>query len=196
MRVGRLAPAVLAAAWVVGCAKGAPPGRAVEQDVMGVMGPAGRPAVEPSAPEGAPDASRAEPDAGPPATPAGEPCMRDEVEACTCIGLSTEGERHCRFDANSPLDGFFSECERCRAPGPEPTMPDAGEGGSDAGAAAGASGATNAGAGGIGGAGGAGGTAPPTGMGCAANPAMCMGALQCCRQDGACGLGLPGVLCL
>jgi hypothetical protein len=198
--------AVLSAIAMGACARGAPEPGVLSQ---GIAGDAGPPVVTATAPETAPasDATHAPVDGGVTDQPAGEPCARGEVRPCPCPGLAAEGERRCLFDADSPLDGFFSDCGRCAEPDTGPA------GSAGAGASGMAGDATDAGnpTGGAGDPGdmadadsptgdGGGATAPepPPGsaQGCLADQSMCSGLLQCCRPDGLCGLGADGVLCL
>jgi hypothetical protein len=199
--------AALIATWIAGCAAGAPERFEVEEGPLGepslprapmLPEPPGAMAGASASPPDAGPPAAAPLDAGPPAVPVGDPCMRDEVEPCVCLALGTMGERRCLYDRDSPRDGFFSACQRCADP--EAVDPPVAGSGSDS-MNAGAGGMMNAGAGGATNAGtGSGAPAPPpppAGTGCLANPATCGDRLlQCCRQDGTCGLGLPGVLCL
>ena len=71
------------------------------------------------------------------APPLGEPCTQNDVLSCPCEGTDVQGQRICRFDMASPMDGFFTDCQGC--PLPTPREPDAG-GMSGAGSAAGTAG--------------------------------------------------------
>ena len=180
--------AALVAVMMWGCAEGAQDARTIEDGLTGDAGPVLAKADQPEADDADAllDAGMKADEGPPPEEPAGDPCTQGEMEACLCQDLGTEGIRRCLFDSSSPLDGFFSECEQCAAPEEEPgtagDAPDAGSGQTtvtmdppDAGAAA----------------------PPPSGAGPGrlSNPAMCMALLQCCRMDGMCGVGVPG-LCL
>ncbi|MGD8862382.1 MAG: hypothetical protein PVI30_20390 [Myxococcales bacterium] len=197
--------AVLCAAIMGGCARGAPEAAVLSQGIVGDAGPGAVTGLDMGSDAGPVTGTGDGPvDGGGGGGPAGEPCMRGEVQPCPCAGVDAEGERRCLFDARSPLDGYLSDCERC----PEPDAGAAGAAGMGAVAMSGeptdTGGTTDAGGdtggmadAGMGGSGGATASPPPgTGQGCLADPSLCSGLLQCCRQDGQCGLGADGVLCL
>ena len=106
----------------------------------------------------------------------GDPCAQGAMEPCICDDAVAMGQRICLANAASPSGGAFSECRGCPA-----ALPDAGA----------------AGEGGAGGSGGASGMSAGTGGmtgGTAGAPAcMCTDALACCRDDGTCGVGVPGL---
>jgi hypothetical protein len=118
----------------------------------------------------------------------GDPCAQGQTEACVCEGSAAMGERMCVADASSPTGGAFSECRNC-PPAPDGGLPMGGASGMTAGGMGGAgAGGTSGGAGGM--SGGAGGMSGGAGgmSGC-----MCMDALACCKDDGTCGVGVPGL---
>lgn len=131
----------------------------------------------------------------------GDACARGDAQPCACEDTTAMGMRVCVASEASPTGGEYSECRGC------PAIPD---GGSDP--MGGASGMTSGGMGGAGGTGGmnggAGGTGGIGGMSGGASGAgggggtggttamcTCMDLLACCRDDGSCGVGVPG-LCL
>ena len=108
----------------------------------------------------------------------GDACAQGTMETCACAGSMAMGQRICVANPASPTGGALSECQNC-------PMPDAGNSGE--GGMGGASGMSGmGGASGMAGTGGTGGTAG--GPAC-----MCMDALACCRDDGTCGVGVPGL---
>jgi hypothetical protein len=118
----------------------------------------------------------------------GDACAQGTMEPCACDGSTAMGQRMCLANPASPTGGALSECRNCPA-----AMPDAGTAGE--GGAGGASGMS-----GTGGTGGASGMSAGTGGmtggtgGTGGGPAcMCMDALACCRDDGTCGVGVPGL---
>ena len=140
----------------------------------------------------------------------GEPCLRGETVACTCVDKGTMGTKICVFDAASPLDGFYGDCARCPDPAPPPSDPGdvmtSGTGGS--GGSSGSGGSGSAGRSGSGGSGGSGGSTPPPppptmgggSRSCASpcnQPCFPIGILACCNPLGICGCSwAPGAYCL
>lgn len=122
----------------------------------------------------------------------GDPCAQGAMEPCACESSDVMGQRICLANAASPSGGAFSECRGCPA-----ALPDAGEAGEGGiGGAGGASGMSGGTGGASGMSGGTGGMIGGTGgtAGTAGAPACsCMDALACCRDDGSCGVGVPGL---
>lgn len=120
----------------------------------------------------------------------GDACAQGTMEPCACEGSIEMGQRICVANPASPTGGALSECQGCPA-----VMPEAGAGGEGgAGGASGMSGGMGGASGMSGGMGGmTGGTGGMTG-GTGGTPACaCMDALACCRTDGTCGVGVPGL---
>lgn len=118
----------------------------------------------------------------------GDVCERGAMEPCACEASSAMGERICTANPASPTGGAFSECRGC------PAAPDAGSVSGGVGGASGASGASGM-SGGVGGAmptGGMSGGAGGMGGAGGAPACACTDLLACCRDDGTCGVGVPG----
>ena len=141
----------------------------------------------------------------PGATGMGQPCLRGETLACTCVDKGTMGQQTCVFDDASPLDGFYSDCTRCPDPAPPPDPGDVNTSGS--GGASGSAGRSGSGgSSGSGSAGSAGSSTsppPPTGGGsrtCSSpcnQPCFPIGIIACCNPLGTCGCTwAPGGYCL
>ena len=109
-RSNQIAGVVLLVA-LVGCAKGVQDDSEVEEpgsadrDMSASEG-----GDKAGGDDGAPDASVSDD-----ATQMGDPCSQGAAEPCTCDD-GGEGERSCRFDSSSPLDGYFTDCSACTAP--------------------------------------------------------------------------------
>jgi hypothetical protein len=116
----------------------------------------------------------------------GDPCAQGAMEPCACESSDVMGQRICLANAGSPSGGAFSECRGCPA-----VMPDAGEAGE--GGIGGAGGASGMSGGASGMSGGTGGMIGGTGGTGGAPACMCTDALACCRDDGSCGVGVPGL---
>jgi hypothetical protein len=123
----------------------------------------------------------------------GDACAQGETQACPCEGSAEMGERMCIANPLSPTGGELSECRNCPA-APDGGMMMGGAGGAS-GMSGGAGGMGGAGAGGMsGGAGGmSGGAGGMSGGAGGMSGCMCTGALECCRTDGTCGIGAPGL---
>jgi hypothetical protein len=120
----------------------------------------------------------------------GEACAQGTTMPCACEGASAMGERICIANAASPTGGELSECRNCPAVDPDGGAAMGGASGMMSGGMGGATG----GAGGTGGmTGGTGGMSGMTGGTGGMTGCMCMDALACCRDDGTCGVGVPGL---